>query len=60
MISSAEKFFRDNLTRVSPLSNPLEHNLNQGLLTLTHELHREVRRLHEEMEELKRKINNLR
>jgi hypothetical protein len=50
MISDAKKFFSENTKRYATVrSDPLNYNLNAGLLKLVEELQREVRKLHQEI-----------
>jgi hypothetical protein len=57
--SNVTKFFEDNAARLSPQSDPVAHNTNAGLLALTNYLASELAGLHNEVSQLKSKIDHL-
>jgi hypothetical protein len=60
-IDDADKFFKDNIKRIGgALSDPLNHNLNAGLLMLVEELSKEMRKLHQEIAHVSQQVAALR
>jgi polyhydroxyalkanoate synthesis regulator phasin len=58
-IDDSKKFFKDNLKRISAEKDPLNHNLNAGLLMLVEELSKEVRKLHQEIARVSQQVDGL-
>ncbi len=59
-IDDAEKFFRDNIKRIGGAqADPLNHNLNAGLLMLVEELSKEVRKLDQEIAHVSQQVGAL-
>ena len=58
-IDDSKKFFKDNLKRISAEKDPLNHNLNAGLLMLVEELSKEVRKLHQEIARVSQQVDAL-
>lgn len=60
-IAKAEKFFKENIERYANVrSDPLNFNLNAGLLALVEELHKEVQQLHVEIAHISQQVAALR
>lgn len=60
-IAKAEKFFKENVQRYATAKgDPLNFNLNAGLLALVEELHREVQQLHAEIAYVSQQVAALR
>jgi polyhydroxyalkanoate synthesis regulator phasin len=59
-IDDSKKFFKDNIKIIgSAQRDPLNHNLNAGLLMLVEELSKEVRKLHQEIARVSRQVDAL-
>jgi hypothetical protein len=59
-IDDSKKFFKDNIKIIdSAQRDPLNHNLNAGLLMLVEELSKEVRKLHQEIARVSQQVDGL-
>jgi polyhydroxyalkanoate synthesis regulator phasin len=59
-IDDSKKFFKDNIKIIgSAQGDPLNHNLNAGLLMLVEELSKEVRKLHQEIARVSQQVDAL-
>jgi len=57
---TSRKFFEDNITRISPSSDPVMHNLNCGLLELSKEIQRLSTRQEQVQHDLRQLANHVR
>ena len=60
-IDSAAKFFKENITRyLDAKKDPVNYNLNKGLMVLVEELHSEIRHLRSEVAQVSVQVGRLR
>jgi hypothetical protein len=59
-LRDAKKFFKDNIDHHATLrSDPMNYNLNAGLLNLVEQLDRQMDILHREIAQLSQQVANL-